>query len=174
VATLISDLRPILKREVNVPGFEQLPDISGAQLDGYIADGFWEARLSGLLVGYTITDGSELVPPAESAVIKKTSDDGDLEQQWHILVSMFAALKMIRLKALNLATNFKAVGGPIEYEQQVSATVLRAILEALERRVAELRPLYSDLYGGATFIYFDGALQREAAILQELPQLSVL
>lgn len=174
MATLISDMRQMLRREVNVPGFEQLPDISSSELDGYIADGFWEARLAGILSDYTITDGSELVPPAAGAVIKKTSDDGNLEEQWQILVVMYAALKMLRLKALNLALNFKAVAGPVEYEQQVSATVLRAILESLERRVAELRPLYSDVFGAGSFIYFDGALQREASVIRELPALTVL
>lgn len=173
MATLISDLRPILRREVNVPGFEQLPDISSSELDGYIADGFWEARLSGLLEGYTITDGSELVPPAAGPVIKKTSDDGNLDEQWQILVGMFAALKMIRLKALNLALNYKAVAGPVEYEQQVSATVLRAILESLERRVAEIRPLYSDVFGTGAFVYFDSILQRESSLIQGLPAMTV-
>lgn len=173
MATLVSDLRAKLDREINVPGFEQLPDITNTQLDGYIKDGFWEARLLGLLTGYTQTDGTEFAtPPGE--VIYKTADDGDLEEQYQMLVVIIAALKLIRLKSLNLAVNLRAKSGPVEYEQQASATTLRAILQSMERRVEELKRNYSNLAGTGAFYYFDGEIQREYSIIQSLPELSAL
>lgn len=168
MATPVSDLHAMLLREVNVPGFEQLPDLFPADLTGYVADGFWEAKLSGMLSDYTITDDG-----SGNLTIERISDSADLPTEWHVLVVMFAALKLIRLKALNLATNFKAVAGPVEYEQQVSATVLRAILEALERRVVELKSAHSELYGSALY-YFDAVLQRESSMVQDLPALTVI
>lgn len=173
MATLVSDLRAQLQRAINIPGFEQLPDITNTELDGYIKDGFWEARLLGLLDGYTQTDGTELAtPPGE--VIKNISDDGDLEMQYQQMVITIGALKMLRLKILNLAINFSAKAGPVEYEQQASATTLRAILASMERQVEEMKALYSDLVGGGAFTYFDGELQRDQALIDGLGDLTVL
>ena len=172
MATLVSDLRAQLRREINIPGFEQLPDIGNTDLDGYIMDGFWEARLLGMLEDYTQTDGTEFATPA-GAVIKKMADDGDLEQQYQMMVVIIAALKLIRMKILNLAVNFKAGAGPVEYEQQASATTLRAILSVLEGRVKELKAAYSDLTTASAFYYFDAELQRESALVQGLADLQI-
>ena len=32
MATTVSSMRPILSREINVPGFEQLPDITNSEI----------------------------------------------------------------------------------------------------------------------------------------------
>jgi hypothetical protein len=69
--------------------------------------------------------------------------------------------------------NFKAVAGPVEFEQQASATTLRAILSSMEAQVRELKAMYSDLGGGA-FSYFDAELQRDAALIQGYGELTVL
>lgn len=173
MATLISDLRDELRREINVPGFEQFPDITNSQLDGYIKDGFWEARLLGILKEYTITDGSELVPPAGESVIKQSSNDGDLPEYLQMLVVAFAGIRLIRMKILNLAVNFRAQAGPVEFEQEASATTLRAILDDLSTRIDELKVLYSDEYGWSGFAYFDSALQRDYAILNGLVEMQI-
>lgn len=173
MATTIASMRQALLREINVPGFPQLASINQGQIDGYIADGFWEARLLGLLSDYTLTDGTEFATPPGS-VIKKASDDSDLPPEYQILVVIIAGLKLLRLKALDLAVSIRAHAGPVEYEQQISATVLRAILESLERRVAFLHANYSTLLGATTFIYFDAELQREASLIRGLADLSVL
>lgn len=171
MATPVSDLRTMLQREINVPGFEQLPDITSSQLDGYISDGFWETRLLGMLDSYTLTDGTEFATPVGS-VIKQASDDGDLPSQYQMLVVIVAGMKLIRLKALNLAVSFSASAGPVEYEQQTSATVLRAILDSLESRLRTLQASYSTLFTGH-MEYFDGVLQRERAMLDGLAVLTV-
>lgn len=163
MATLITDMRPVLTREINVPGFEQLPDITGTELDGYIKNGFWESRLLGMLEGYTQTDGTEFATPIGDC-IKASADDGDLPEEFQLLVAIVAALTMLRLKIMALAINFSAEAGPVSYEQQASATVLRSILATLETRVNELAELYSDEYN-SVFVYFDSTLQRESSYL---------
>jgi len=173
MATLVSDLRAQLKREVNIPGFEQLPDVTSAELDGYIKDGFWEARLLGMLDGYTQTDGSEFATPT-GAVIKKTSDSGDLEEYLQQLVVMIAGFKMIRLKILNLAINIRGVAGPVEFEQQASATTLRAILQSMSDRLEQIKQVYSDDLSQGVSVYFDSVLQRESSELQGLLITTVL
>jgi hypothetical protein len=162
MATTVATIRAQLRREINVPGVETLPDITNSELDGYIKDGFWEARLLGMLSDYTQTDGTEFAtPPGE--VIKATADDGDLPGELQILVAIMGAMKMIRMKILNLAINFRAQAGPVEYEQQASATTLRAILAVLEARIQEIKEIYSEEIGGGVFVYFDSVLQREAS-----------
>lgn len=171
MATPVSDLRVMLGREINVPGFEQLPDITNSQLDGYIADGFWETRLLGMLSDYTLTDGTEFATPIGS-VIKQSANDGDLPPEHQMLIVIVAGMKLIRLKALNLAVSFSAKAGPVEYEQQTSATVLRAILDSLESRLRGLQASYSSLFTGQ-MVYFDGVLQRERSLIDGLAVMTV-
>ena len=173
MATLVSDLRASLRREINVPGFPQLADITNTELDGYISDGFWEVRLLGMLEEYTLTDGTEFATPPGS-VIKLIADDGNFPPQYQMLVVIDAGLRLIRLKALDLAQSLTAKAGPVEYQRQISATVLRAILDSLEQRLNELKVGYSDLIPAGGFQYFDGVLQREASFLNNMPMMTVL
>jgi hypothetical protein len=83
-----------------------------------------------------------------------------------MMVVVFAGARMIRNKILNLAINFKAEAGPVSYEQQASATTLRAVLATLEKRLVELKTMYSDSFTPGAFAYMDGTLQRAAAEVQ--------
>ena len=167
MATTVASMVPQLDREINAPGAELFSTASGAQKVGYIKDGFWEARLLGMLESYTQTDGTEFATPPGD-VIKAIADDGDLPEYLQQLVVIVAALKMVRMKILNLAINFRAQAGPVEYEQQASATTLRSVLATLEMRVNELKELYSEELGQGPFVYFDSVLQRESSGIDEL------
>jgi hypothetical protein len=173
MATPVSDLRDQLDRELNIPGFEQLPDITTTELDGYILDGFWECRLLGMLDGYTVTDGTELATPIGDN-IQAASDAGGLPEQYQMLVIILAGVRMVRLKVLNLAINFKAEAGPVSFEQQASATTLRAVLKSLEERLAQLKLVYSDSLSPGAMYYFDGTLQRAMSESQSLLELQVV
>lgn len=174
MATAVSDIRPYLSNEINVPGFEQLPDITNSQLDGYVKDGFWHLRLKGVLSEYTQDDGTGLSSPPGYDVIYKSSDESDLPPEFQRLVAFSGAFRILRLKTLNLAINFTAEAGPVSYEQQASATTLRAILDSLERELAQFAELYSDTLGQVGFHYWDGVLQADYADLLDLPELTVL
>ena len=173
MATPVLDLRDMLDRELNIPGFEQLPDITPPELDSYIMDGFWECRLLGMLDTYTITDGTELATPIGDN-IQATSDAGDLPEQYQMLVVILAGVRMVRLKVLNLAVNFKAEAGPVSFEQQASATTLRAVLASLEDRLAQFKMVYSDTLSPGAMFYFDSTLQRAASEAQGLLAIQVV
>ena len=161
--TAVSDLRAQLARRINVPGAEQLEDVSGAVLDGYILDGFWQTRLRGMLVGYT----------SNTTTITKESDGSGLPEHLQQLVIIMAGFNLVRAKVMQLAVNFSAKAGPVAYEQQASATVLRALLNSLERELQQLQEAYSDQFGGALY-YMDGVLQSEYAQLNQLAELTVI
>jgi hypothetical protein len=135
---------------------------------GYIADGFWDARLAGTLTTYTIIDGDDLATPDLSSdyITDLATMGEDLPEEFQMMVVVFAGARMIRNKILNLAINFKAEAGPVSYEQQASATTLRAVLATLEKRLAELKTMYSDSFSPGAFAYMDGTLQRAAAEVQ--------
>lgn len=173
MATPVTELRGQLSREINIPGFEQLPDITNTQLDSYILDGFWECRLLGMLDAYTVTDGSEFATPIGDN-IQASSDAGDLPEQYQMLVVILAGVRMIRLKVLNLAINFNAKAGPVGYEQQASATTLRAVLGSLEQRLDQLKTVYSDSISPGAMYYFDSSLQRASSEIQGLLALQVV
>lgn len=173
MATPVSDLRDQLGREINVPGFGQLSDITVTELDSYIMDGFWECRLLGMLDTYTITDGTEFATPIGDN-IQAVSGAGDMPEQYQMLVVILAGVRMVRLKVLNLAINFKAVAGPVSFEQQASATTLRAVLASLENRLGQLKAVYSDTLSPGAMYYFDGTLQRAYAETQGLIELQVV
>jgi hypothetical protein len=166
-------MRPILSRTINVPGFEQLPDITNTELDGYIKDGFWNLRLRSILEEYTQDDGTGLTPPLAEDAIYLVSNEGPLPEDLQRMVCLSGGFIMLRLKVLNLAINFTAKAGPVEFEQQASATTLRAILASLERELQELEELYSDELGKAGLHYWDGEAQAAASMLAGLPALTV-
>jgi hypothetical protein len=172
MATNVNDLIPGLAREINPPGFEQYPDALPSDFVGYVTDGFWEGRLMGVFEGYTIKDGAELLTP-DSGTFITDSTDADFPEPDQMFCIIIAGFRLLQRKALNLAANFRAQAGPVEYEQQVSATVLREILQSLERRLEQYKELYSDALSPDVFYYMDGVAQSSYALVAGLPQLTV-
>jgi hypothetical protein len=174
MSTKTTDLVPMVNREVNPPGLELFDGASNSDLVGYIEDAFWDARLSGLLDGWTIIAGSSFATPVAGNYITDSSTQlEDFPYDYRMLVVLFAGIRILRLKILNLAVNFKAVAGPTEYEQQASATTLRAVLDSMQGRIQELKVQYSDAFSGPAMALFDGELQREYSILNNLPAYTV-
>ncbi len=164
-------------REINIPGDEQLPTVSAGSKLGYIEDGFWDARLSGMLGTFGVFDGADLVPPGTTGKLyfsDTATKADDLEKQFWMLVVIIAGLRLLRLKIMDLSVNFTAEAGPASYEQQASATVLRAILANLQGRVQELKGQYSDEFGSDVFILMDGIAQANYATLQSLPEAQII
>lgn len=168
--TPLTDLIPMLERELNVPNEAQIVTTAGQKL-GYIEDGFWDVRLAGMLSSYTVADGADTDPVGTTGT-KYFADHStlseDLEQQFWMLIVIFAGFRLLRLKIMQLAVNFSAKAGPVEYEQQASATVLRALLDNLQRRINELKGQYSDDFSQSVFILMDGVAQAEYASLNAL------
>ncbi len=175
--TLIDDIIPMMKRELNAPGTEQYPDLLGGDYLGYIADGFWDTRLAGMLFEYTLVDGLLLDTPlieGKSYITDQATKVDDLPEQFQYMIVIFAGARLLRNKILTLAVNFTAQAAGVEYEQQASATTLRAILSNLERRVRELKVMYSDEFSPGAMAYMDGVLQRAESDMQGYLALTVL
>jgi len=175
MATSIKSMIPMLDRDINAPGVELYPTASAGSKMGYLADGFWDARLAGTLTAYTIIDGDDLATPDTSSdyITDLSTLSEDLPEEFQMMVEIFVATRMIRNKILNLAINFTAKAGPVSYEQQASATTLRAVLASLEKRLIELKTMYSDSFTPGAFAYMDGTLQRAAAEVQGYQQLQI-
>lgn len=174
MATALTELIPMIQREVNAPGLELFPDAGAGALLGYIEDAFWDVRLSGMLNGWTVVDAADVVPAETSGrfIVDSASKSKSLPKEHQMMVVVFAGLRIVRLKVVNLAVNFSAKAGPVEYEQQASATTLRAVLDSLSKRVQELKAQYSESFTGA-FALFDGELQREYALLNQYAEFTV-
>jgi len=175
MATSTSELIQMLQREVNTPGIEMLPDLGPASAIGYIEDGFWDARLAGILSAYTIVDFGDVVPPETAGrwIVDQASHAEDLPFEYQMMVVIFAGVRLIRNKILNLAINFRAKAGAVEFEQQASATTLRAVLAVLQQRLAELKGQYSDSLPPGAFNYMDAVLQREVSLIGDVAILTV-
>lgn len=155
MAVDLGDLIETLKREVAAPGAEEttFPDATEDIWLGNLQDAFWDARLDGMLKDFTESDG--LVTP----ITGTTDITRDLQQ----LVVLYAGIRIVRnsLRALN--TVFRAKAGPVEFETQNSASVLKSLLDMLmERRHGVLLRL-SDL-GQVPSYYIDAVYGRELAI----------
>jgi hypothetical protein len=175
--TPLTELIPMMNRELNAPGTEQYPDMGAADYLGYIADGFWDARLATMLTSYTILDGLDLVTPEDANTdyfTDQSTTTEDLPEQFQMLVVIYAGARLLRNKILTLAVNYKATAGPVDYEQQASATTLRAILATLQKRMDELKRMYSDDFSPGTLYYMDGPLQRVASDLNDYLSMTVL
>lgn len=177
MATPVTDLIPMLNREINPTGAELFSTMSAGTKIGYLKDGFWDARLAGILDEYTIALGEDITP-AQTTGTEYYTDVGlsneDLPEEFHMLITLFAGFRLIRLKILNLAVNFKATAGPAEYEQQASATTLRAVLKSLEDRLQELKAQYSEDFNQSVFVMMDGIAQSTYSLMNGLPDLQIV
>lgn len=90
---------------------------------GYLTDAFWEAKMDGFMTGFTEADGE----------ITNTGGGDDVGREFVALVVLYAAIKILSMQILNTNTQFRAKAGPVEFEQQSSATMLAEMLKQLER-----------------------------------------
>jgi len=177
MATPLPDMIPMLRRELNAPGAEQYPDLGSGDYLGYIADGFWDVRLATMLTDYTILDGADLTTPQPTGtdyITDQSTRVEDLPAQFQMMVVIFAGARLLRNKILTLAVNYKATAAAVDYEQQASATTLRAILASLQRRMDELKTVYSDDFSPGQLYYMDGPLQRASSDLNQYLALTVV
>lgn len=153
MAVDLSDLVENLKREVNAPGLNQFPDATDAQYVGNLQDGFWESVLDGAIIGYTESD----------AIVTPKTGTTDLPRELQQLVIFYAGARILRNQLRDIKSSFKAKAGPVEFEQQQSASLLVAILKDLmARRLALIDSLVNA--NDRSVYYFDGLAARESAL----------
>lgn len=156
MAVDLGDLIESLQREVNSPGGDSFPDATDDSFLGYLQDSFWEIRLDGVTSFDPYVEADGIVTPSDSA-------DDDLGRVLQQLIVLYAGIRIIRNQLLNLQTLFRAKAGPVEYETQQSALLLKAILDELKGRRNLVLGRLSDV-GTTTDYYIDALVEREYSI----------
>lgn len=133
MAVDLADYVGALKREVIPLGSTLFASVTDTQWLAYLADAFWEARFDGFMLGYEAD---------EDGLVEPVSGDSDLDLKYVALIVLYAGIKILRNQILNTRTSFRAKAGPVEFEQQNSATMLAEMLKQLraikERALEEL------------------------------------
>jgi hypothetical protein len=153
MAVDLFDLVEPLRREVNPPGSNAFPDATDDDYSGYLADGFWEARLDGFLAGYEESDG----------IVTPISGTDDLGRDWQQLIVIYAGFRILKNALRQMRTVFRAQAGPVSFETQQSAQLLREIMiELRERRDWLLDNLAST--GQVPAYYIDAVVARHDSL----------
>jgi len=145
VAVDLSDYVGSLRREVTPLGSTLFASVSDDTLISYLADAFWEARLDGFLTKWTSDVDGIVTPVAESGA--------DITQAEIALIVLYAGVRILRNQILNTNTGFRAKAGPVEFEQQSSATMLAEMLKQLRDRKNQI--LDQALQVGTSVAVFD-------------------
>lgn len=153
MAVDLVDLVPSLQRAVDNPDTPLDATFTEEVMVGYLADGFWEARLQGLLAGYTEADGS---------IVTDNGGD-DMPRELQQLVVFYGAIAIIANRLVRSNSVFRAKAGPVEFETQQSANLLRDILKDLYERRKYLIGKLSDL-GSMEDAVFDAIMARTDGI----------
>lgn len=148
MAVDLFDLVESLKREVSPPGSDLFPDSTDDNWLGSLTDAFWEVRLFGFLTGYTENAAARGGPAAfgegkitPTSVSDETYDDPsgystlDLPRELQQLIVLWAGYKVALARLGSLNSTFRAKAGPVEYETQQAASVLKGILDQLKSRI---------------------------------------
>jgi len=159
MAADLSDLIDSLKRSVNPPGETVISALDDEWL-GRLQDAFWDARLDGLLETFVVDDDGIVTPITGTTDISR-----DLLQ----IVVFYAAYNVIYSKLLNIKTQLRTKAGPVEYETQQSAQVLRDIAAELKERKGILLTRLSDLGSTKTY-YIDSVISRTDNLVLGLDQ----
>ncbi len=130
MATDLNDLVEPFKREVAVPGTfaDTYPSTTDEMLAASLADAFGQAQLDGWF-------GSYLVDPQAYTV------DPELSAPAQALVVVYAGMRLIRARIMELTTSTRYKAGPVEYETARSAAVLKDLLAGLTSRRDQLLTL---------------------------------
>jgi hypothetical protein len=123
----LADLVPALKRELAAPGdyATTFPNSTDSELTARLADAFALAQLDGFFADVAL-DVDELTV------------DPDLSAAGGALIVLYAAMQVIRSAIRATQASFRAKAGPVEYEVQRSATLLRDELKYLNERMTNL------------------------------------
>lgn len=153
MAVDVFDLVESLKREVNPPGDNLFPNATDDEYAGHLSDAFWEARLDGMLEGYTETDGS----------ITPVSGSTDLTRDLQQLVVLYAGIRIVRNHLRSIKTVFRTKAGPVEFETQQAATLLREVMLELKEKKKLVLTRLSDV-GSVPSYYIDAVIARDESV----------
>lgn len=147
----LADLTEDMKSELSVPGVDSFTAATNAQWLAQLRNAFWEAVLDGIIVGYKETDG--IVSPLD------TSSTVALPRDLQQVVIYYAGLRILRNKMVDIKTKTKSVAGPVSFEVEQSAMVLKGLFDELVRRRKIWLERLSDM-GATEAHYVDAVIAR--------------
>lgn len=156
MAVDISELIDPLKARVNPPGADLFPNATDDDWILRLTNAFWDARLNGITSFMVFTEADGSITPLEDG-------DDDMSRTLQQLIVVYAAWRVVLAKYTDIKTQFRAKAGPVEYEKQQSATVLKAVLDALRTEIDQINDNLSE-YGGSDAIVFDALIERETSM----------
>lgn len=154
MAVALEQLVDPLIRAVNPPGVELFPDATIDDWMGRLADAFWDARLHGMLSGYTVV--GEEIEPAQPT-------DDDMPRELQQLIVVLAAFRTVSTHLLNVKTAYAAKAGPVSLETAQSAMVLRSVFDDMKQRLALLKEELQ-AHAGTSTLYLDAVIARGDAM----------
>lgn len=170
MAVDLNDLIDSLKREVNPPGVNLYPDAGYTDWSGHLRDAFWQARLFGTLTDWEENAAARGGPSAFSEGIVTPNDaeedydtDDDMMPDLQQLVVLYAGYRVTLSSLQNVKATFRAKAGPVEYETQKSASLLKSVLDAIKQKIDAALSNLSD-YGTVDVEVLDGMIQRTYAM----------
>lgn len=151
----LSDLIPDLKVALTAPGQTALYDnVSDDEWVSRMKTAFWSAYNDGLIVGFSCdTDG--IVTPVSG----NETFGMDLQQ----IVIFYCGLNKVQNELMQIKTRFKAKAGPVEYETEQSANVLKAIIDSLLKQRDDIMRRLASMNTVST-IYIDAVRSRDYAL----------
>jgi hypothetical protein len=165
VAVDLANYVDSIRREVNPPGVEDFPNATDTEWTGRLADAFWEARLDGLLVGFTCDENGLVIPMVPQGIDPSTLPDmgRDMVQ----LVVLYASFQAIRNTLRDLRTAFTAQAGPVRFDYQHSANLLVEIMKDLINRRDIILMRLSDL-GSTNVTVIDSIAARDRSFVDQM------
>lgn len=153
MAVDLGDLIEDLQSEVSPPGTNMFSNATDDEWLSNLRNGFWNARIDGILAGYTEEDG-EII----------TDNDGDdMPRDLQQVIVFYAGYRILFNSLRQIGTLFRAKAGPVEYETQNSAQLLKALLDDLIGRRNILLQRLSDL-GAVQGYLIDNVIARDRSI----------
>ena len=155
----LSDLIPDLEVALTAPGQTDLYSaVDDDEWTTRLKNAFWSAYNDGLIEGYTCDEDGIVNPTSGSATF-----GGELQQ----IVIFYCGLNKVQNELLQIKTKFRAKAGPVEFETEQSAGVLKALLDSLLRQRDDIMTRLSAINGVST-IYIDAVRQRDYALAEGL------
>lgn len=176
----LGDLIEALKAEVNPPGSNLY--IGATDDDEWLlrlTNAFWECVLYGVISGFVedaasrggedATWGPGVITPsdAEEGYDDTGYVDGtDISRELQQLIILWAGWKIVLAQMQNVKTKLRTKAGPVEYEKEQSASVLKAVLDAIKEKLDFIIARLSSLTQSEMSV-FDGVIERDYAIYSD-------
>ena len=148
------DLIPDLEAALTIPGTTS--KYAAATDDEWAArlkNGFWSAYNEGVITGFTCDADGAVSPTSGTATFAR-----DLQQ----IVLLYATINVIQNELMQMK-NTRSVAGPVEYEVNQSAQVLKGLLDSFISQKGVILKRLSDL-GEVDSYYIDAVRSRDASL----------